>query len=56
MEPTDGNLSFQHKITIEAVGDDQDFNGMIELMRSAFLAWGFHPKTVSDWFDPEGGE
>ena len=55
IKPTEKNdlLPFHVRVDIMVPSDDIDFGEAVDLVRSALLAWGYLPKTVSDFFDKE---
>ena len=46
--------SHRHRwISIGDNWDDHDINTVGEMLRTALLAWGFHPDKVKELFDDE---
>jgi len=40
-------------VELSVPADDISFDEVVELFRNAALAWGYHQKTVSDYFSEE---
>ena len=52
IEPTEEHAIPCPTVNLTVPDDDLSVIEVLELIKCALLAWGFHPDTVKDAFDP----
>ena len=53
LEPTSTMVDLQYRVEIESPSDELTIWDLMELLKAAVLAYGYHWKPVNDIFDPD---